>query len=248
VKIISVKNTIAGILKTASFRNKYDLFSNTVSRKIFEMIKDKLPSKVNFKDSFYEKEEESKEEYTVDFYVKFNDAYDKKVDIKAKFYYPDQQTEPFIDIRIYLRMDFSDDDFERFHWYLYECVRHEYEHFDKYIKGFWPDKRYDEIIESLNTLNLSDIEKAKLVSELMLHYIEIDSYVKSIMYVAKKRKIPYGYVIQDILNRLFFNNDKNIEKRMLQNQEVSQIINEIKNRLIERIRNIFPATVLRDPF
>lgn len=248
MKIISLKTSLIRILKAASFRNKYDLFSNEISGKIFKIIKDKLSSKTNFKDSFHEKEEESKEEYAVDFYVKFSDTYDNKVDIKAKFYYSDQQTEPFIEIRIYLRTDFSENDFERFHWYLYECVRHEYEHFDKYIRGFWPDKRYDEIIESLNTINLSDTEKAKLISELLLHYIEIDSYAKSIMYVAKKRKIPYGYVIRDILNRLFFNNDKNIKKRMLQNQEVSQIIDEIKNRLIERIRKIFPASVLRDPF
>lgn len=248
MKILSAKTTLVGILKTASFRNKYDLFSNIVSRKIFEMVKDKLLSKTNFKDSFCEKEEDSQEEYTIDFYVKFNDAYDNKIDVKSKFYYPDKQTEPFIDIRIYLRMDFAENDFERLHWYLYESVRHEYEHFNKYIRGFWPDKRYDEIILSLNTLNLSDIEKAKLISELMLHSIEIDSYAKSIMYVAKKRKIPYGYVIQDILHRLFFNNDKNIEKRMLQNQDVNKIIEEIKNKLVGRIRNIFPSVVLRDPF
>lgn len=247
MKIFPVKS-IENILKIASFRNKYDLFSNNVAQKVFEMMQGKLLSKTNFKDSFCETEEETKEEYVVDFYVKLNDAYTKKIDIRSRFYYPDEKIEPYIDIRIYLGPDFSENDFERFHWFLYESIRHEYEHFDKYIKGFWPDNRYEQIISSLNELNLSDIEKARLISELMLHPIEIDSYVKSIMYVAKKRKIPYGHVIRDILNRLLFNNDKNIEIRMTRKQEINQIINKTENRLIGRIREIFPAVVLKDPF
>lgn len=244
MRILSVKNSIEKILKTASFRNKYDLFSNALARKIFEMVQDKLLSRTNFKDSFYEHEENG-EEYTIDFYVKFNDTYNSKIDIGSKFYYPDEKTEPYIDIRIYLGRDFSVDDFERFHWYLYESIRHEYEHFDKYIKGFYPDKRYEEIISSLNTLNLSPIEKARLISELILHPIEIDSYAKSIMYVAKKRKTPYGYVIRDILDRLLFDN---AQGNTVQNQEINQIVGNIERGLIKRIQEIFPASVLRDPF
>ena len=243
MKILTIEN----ILKFASFRNKYDLLSNNVARKIFDSIKEKYLNRINTKDSFFEKDEDGKE-YTVDFFVKFIDSIDIKREVKARFYYPEGQTEPFIDIRILVGLNFSKQDFERLYWYLCESIRHEYEHFDGYKKGLWPDEEYIKTMLSLDKMNLSDVERIKLVSKYMLDPIEIDSYAKSIMYVAKKRKTPYGQVVQDVLNRVLFNNDENIKNRMTQNQAINTIINGIEKRLVDRIKEVFPAVVLKDSF
>jgi len=238
-------SSIDSILKFASFRNKYDLLSNNVARNIFEAIKLKISNRFSFKDSFYEKGDE---EYTIDYLVKFVDKDDIKADIKAKFYYPDNKTEPYIDIKIYIGLNFSEQDLERLYWQLYESIRHEYEHFDKYSKGFWPDEEYNKTVASLDSLNLQDIDKVNLISKYILDPIEIDSYAKSTVYVAKKRKTPYGNVIDDILDRSLFGNNENIKKRMLENQEICRIISDIKDKLVERVKKLFPAIVLKDSF
>jgi len=243
VKILTIEN----ILKFASFRNKYDLLSNNVARKIFDSIKEKYLNRINTNGSFFEKDEDCKE-YTIDFFVKFIDSTDMKREVKARFYYPEGKTEPFIDIRILIGLNFSKQDFERLYWHLYEFIRHEYEHFDGYKKGLWPDEEYIKTMLSLDKMNLSDVERIKLVSKYILDPIEIDSYAKSIMYVAKKRKTPYGQVVQDVLNRVLFNNDENIKNRMTQNQAINTIINGIEKRLVDRIKEVFPSVVLKDSF
>jgi hypothetical protein len=76
----------------------------------------------------------------------------------------------------------------------------------------------------------------------------MDSYVKSIIYVAKKRKVPYGQVIEDVLDRALFNNNEKIKQKMLENKEIQNIVQNIKTRLSEKIQQIFPRAVLKDSF
>lgn len=241
--------TVEKILRIAAYRNKYDLLSNNVAKRIFEAIKSNYQSRINIGNSFlYEQNEENKEEYFIDFFVKFINSKDIKRDIKAKFYYPEGKTEPYIDIKIMIGLNFSEQDMERLYWYLYESIRHEYEHFDKYARGFLPDEEYKRIVGALSKMNLSDVEKIKLISKYILHPIEIDSFAKSIMYVAKKRKIPYGHVIRDVLNRVLFNDDEDVKNRMSQNQAINTMIDNIENKLTSRIKEIFPAVVLKNYF
>lgn len=243
--------SIEKIIRIAAYRNKYDLLSNDIAKRVFESVKGNYQSRINIGDSFYYgQNEDTKEEYIVDYFVKFINSKDIKRNVKANFEYPDPEKNypATIDIKIVLGLSFSEDDMERLYWHLYEAIRHEYEHYDKYTQNLWPDEEYKKTIEALKNLNLPDMEKVKLVSKLILHPIEIDSFARSIMYVAKKRKISYGYVMRDILNRILFHEDKNIKNRMLQNPEMKEMIDNVENRLINRIKEVFPAVVLRDPF
>ena len=241
MNILSIEN----IIKCVAFRNKYDLLSNDVAKKIFDVIKNNYGTRTNAKDSFYEKQEE---EYVVDYLIQFVNRDDIKTNIKARFYYPDEITDPYVDINICIGLNFTEQDLERLYWKLYESIRHEYEHFNKYLKGFYPDQEYDKLVEALDNLNLSDIEKAQIAAKYILDPIEIDSYAKSIMYVAKKRKIPYLYVIEDVIDRVIFSNDKDIKNRMLKNKEIGIIMEDVRGGLVGRINKIYPATVLRDEF
>lgn len=234
------------IIKFSSFRNKYDLLSNSVARKIFEAVKQEFPNRNSFGDSFYENQDG--EDYIIDFFIKFVNRNDIKTDIKAGFYYPEENTDPYVDIKINIGLDFSQLDLERLYWKLYEVIRHEYEHFDKYLKGFYPDEQYSETIERLKQFNLNYVDKANLISQYMLDPIEIDSYARSIVYVAKKRKTPYAYVIDDILNRALFGSDEDVKRKMLENKEIGKIAENIKNGLAKRIRAIFPSIKLEDQF
>ena len=190
----------------------------------------------------------SVKEYIIDVRVVFDVNFEGNVYVNAKFNYPQDSTDAYVDVRIRFGRYFSEQDFERFHWFLYETIRHEYEHFNKYLKGFWPDDEYRKIVEDMKQLGLSDIEKAKVISRYMLHYIEIDSYVKSIIYVAKKRKVPCSSVIWDILDRFLFENNKATQERMMNNPEISQIVNDIKDGLLGKIQKIFPKAILSDSF
>ena len=245
MKILSVE----GILKFASYRNKYDLLSNNIARKIFEMIKNNYENKANIKESFYEEIENNNdkmEQYTIDVSVKFNTGINRKIQIDSKFDYPYGQVEPIIDIKILLNKDFTKQDIERSYWWIYDSVRHEYEHFDKYLDNFLPDEEYYKTIQSLDKLNLQDIEKAKLIARYVLNPAEIDSYAKSIMYVAKKRKIPYGFVINDIIERALFS--KEINENMRNNKEIVDIMNQIKEGLSKQIQIRYPKVTLRRDF
>ena len=100
--------TVEKILRIAAYRNKYDLLSNNVAKKIFEAIKSNYQSRINIGDSFfYELDEDNKEEYTVDFFVKFINSKDIKRDVKAKFYYPGGKVEPYIDVKIMIGLNFT---------------------------------------------------------------------------------------------------------------------------------------------
>jgi len=243
VKIYSIETA----LKIFAFRNKYDILSNKVASKIFGAIKNRIDNKINFEDSILD------QECIIDFSVSFNKEYSKKMEVKAVFTCPfeknnEQGIEANIDIKIYLKADFAKHDLERLYYRIYEAVRHEYEHFDKYLKEEMPSDEYKEIFESLEKINLEDINKARLIAKYILDPIEIDSYAKSIMYIAKKRGIPYSAIIDDIIKRAMFSDNNDIEEKMNRNTEVVNLIKQVKDGLIKRIKEIYPTVILKDVF
>jgi len=79
-----------------------------------------------------------------------------------------------------------------------------------------------------------------MVAQYILSDIEIDSYVKSIMYVAKKQNKSVLEVIEQVIKRAFFGNNSEFMKESLKNDETKFIINNVRTVLREKLKEYYP--------
>jgi len=230
VQITSTKN----ILYKLTFRNKYDLLANNLSRNIFNLIKAKNDS---FNTVFV----------SSGFIIELNVVSGVKIKLKnntfqidAAFFYPESTTEkiPKIKINIVINVNFSPVDYQKFNYDLYEKVRHEYEHYDKYTVGFRLDNEYINTAWSLKRKQL-DIKRIELIKNHILSTTELDAYARSIVYIAKKRKVDYKQVIDEIINKLFYHNNREKEIELKKIPDVIWNEMQIKEKLEGRINEIF---------
>jgi len=218
-------------LNKLSFRNEFDILSNEISKEIFNLFKSNLnrntDTSLKIKD------------YNIILKTYLDNSNKLKFgvyNIVASFNYPSilNKTEN-ISVIIKYNSYFSSKHFQQFYYNVYEVVRHELEHYHKYNKGFWPEDDYNNNFEDKNIE-----EKSNQVRNYILSSTEIDSYIRSIVYLAKKRQVEYNIVMDDILNRILFNNDKNIKDKYRDNKVINKNIQEIKNTLQYNIEKIYP--------
>lgn len=225
------------IIRKIAFRNRYDLLANDASRDIFDIIKNNYLNKVDVQKSF----EYKNSNYVIDLYLSSGDLFNKAFDMDAHFYPPEEGTQlpPYIEMRIVLDNGFSEDNFEKLNYSIYQFIRHEYEHFYNCDKNVYPDKEYYDNLKLLQRPDLTDIERAKLIEKNVLHSHEIDSYAKSIVYLAKKRKIRFQQVLWETLDIMFFGFGDKERESGHRNVKIMKIYENILWKLKERIEKIY---------
>jgi hypothetical protein len=230
-----IKTDAQNIFKKIAFRNRYDLLANEATRDIFETIKNNYNDKRDIKKSF----EYRNTNYIIDLELSRGDLVDKKFNMQANFNPPDKETQtpPHITIIIVLANTFSEEDFERLNYTIYQFIRHEYEHF--YDWNILPDQEYYDNLRALQDMNLSLLERAKLVEKNVLSPYEITAYSRSVFYVAKKRKVRFQKVLWEALDIMFFGFSKKDQDIGRKDREIMDIYNNIYHKIIERIHQIF---------
>jgi len=236
VKITSIKDCLYVI----AFRNKYDILPNEATKEIINAIKnnkgelhiekDNIPIHIHIEKLDKKTGEFNEYSFKIEAHSQANENLD----------------EPEIILIISLNKDFSPKKYEQINYVIYENLRHEFEHINNFILEKKPDDTYKDIYKKLlgyegvakNEEEL--LQNIKLVSEYILSETEILSYVKSILYVAKKQKRDVKDVIRQIFNRAFYNNKR--ENMLLAQRipEVQEIINKTEKGLSNKIKQLYP--------
>ena len=222
MKIYKISESLKDCIKVFAFRNKYDIRANDVVRKIFDRIKNNKMGEFGEKDIWVEISRQKIHKTTWEnFYI---NAYTKN----DKIY-----------ITVFLNDDFSKKDYQKLNYVLYEAIRHELEHLDDFIEGKKPDEKYVQLYHDLR--NQHDIkEHIEMVSQYILSDVEIDSYVKSIVYVAKKQNKSVLEVIEQIIKRAFFGNNSEVMLEAMGDSETRGIIERTRKILRDKLKEYYP--------
>ena len=225
MKIYKEDNALKDCIRRFAFRNKYDIQSNDIVNKIFDRIKN------NKMDEF--------EENNIYVKVDYQD-YQKISHLTFENFYIDAFTDDSgIHINILLSQNFSNKDYQKLNFNLYEAIRHELEHLDNFIAGKTPDEKYIQLYRDLR--NKHDIkEHVEMVAQYILSDVEIDSYIKSIMYIAKKQNTPVLEVIEQVIKRAFFGNDSEHMKEAFKDPEIKGIIERTRELLRNKLKEYYP--------
>ncbi len=206
-----------------SFRNKYDVKSNEIAKRIFEMVKMRqYGSLVEENISVRIYNEETKDKTFENFHINADAINDT------------------IHIDINLSDDFSGKDYQKFNLAIYEALRHELEHVDRYVNGKRPDDKYFQLYDAARQ-NVPLDKHIELVADYILSDTEIDSYFKSIMYIAKKQNKSALEVIEQVIKRAFFNNDSDLMKKVMENKSLISIIDNVRMVLRNKIKEYYPS-------
>ena len=216
--------SIENCIRVFSYRNKHDLLSNEIVRWIFDLVKNEKQGEY-FKDNIWIEIVKTKHKIPKSTFDNFNIRAETK---NEKIY-----------ISIFIYDEFSEKDYKNFNYILYEIARHELEHIDRFVLNKRPDEKYVEIYNRL--LSSVDLEEhAELVSQYILSNTEIDSYVKSIMYVSKKQNVSALDIIEKVLKRAFFNNDSELMKQGMNNSNIRILMEKTRNALKNKIIEYYP--------
>lgn len=223
MKIYKNSAIIKDCIYAFSFRNKYDIISNDVARYIFDLVKNK-------KFGEYSKDDIWIEIAKID---KLNKLTFDNFSIKAV------TKNGSIYLSIFINDDFNETDYQNFNYVLYEVIRHELEHKDSFILNKRPDSKYVEMYNKLLS-NMDLEEHAETISEYILSDTEIDAYVKSIMYVAKKQKVSTYDIIEQVIKRAFFNNNSNSMLEGIKNSKIKSLVEKTRDGLRAKIIEYYP--------
>jgi len=238
MKIVKIKDVLSDEIYREAFRNTYDLFANNITKRIFKLV-EKLKD-----DNDIIEFNKLEPPLIVVIKIRLVSAEDIKLNYKtfgvsSRYIYPEEnEGVGEIQINVFLVDNFSKNDFVKIYYVIYEVTRHELEHYYKSKNKKHPDKNYISQFDNSDLVVFS--EKMK---NYMLNPIEIDSYARSIVYVAKKQKIAFGAVIENVLFRAFFNNDENLKNEGYKNKIIIKNIDETREALEKRINEIYPRTI-----
>ena len=84
-------------------------------------------------------------------------------------------------------------------------------------------------------------DNIEIIAQYILSDTEIDAYAKSIMYVAKKQDKTVLDIIEQVIKRVFFGNNSEVMKKLMSNLETIKIIENVRNSLMERIKQYYPT-------
>jgi len=223
MNIYKTNENLQDCLRSFAFRNKYDLMANIISRKIFERVKNNNMGEFSDQNVWIEISRENIKNLT------FENFHVGAVTKNDKIY-----------VNIFLNDDFSSKDYQRFNFVIYDVLRHELEHLDKYIMGKRPDEKYVQLYNDLRSFH-TDKEHVEMIAQYILSNVELDSYVKSIMYVAKKQNKSALEVIEQVIKRAFFGNDSKVMKELLKNPKTVLIIDNVRNALKNKLKEYYPV-------
>lgn len=250
MKIYSLNGNanIKEMIFISAFRNKYDLFSNIITKGIFNNI-------VKNKSSFSKKIPEFNCKICANV-KKINSNYIKDISgfEYKRFGLSVQNIGNFngnnvndykILINIYLSNSFSNNDYESLNYALYEGIRHELEHISTFKIEGKPDYEYGMLSEKVFESMPSDspdklLEHCNLISQYFLHPQEISSYAKSIYFISKKNRQDFRTTIDNVFNRTFFNDNLDNIRIGKEDKRILNILEKTRKELIESINRNFP--------
>lgn len=222
-----------------AFRNKYDMMASEASKEVFLAV-------IN-NNYFYK----AFPKYNMDIFlnvkrIEDNSIAPKKFNIEAKNdseFDKDELIWSEISLNIILSRSFTNMDHESLNYAIYEAIRHELEHHKTFTEIGKPDSKYKNILEKV--FNVSQKEAYKncgIIAQYITHPQELSSNARSIYFVAKKEHRDYRIVLEEFLNRVFFNNDPEKIKIGKMDKDISDIIKSVRNKIIERMMYFFPNT------
>ena len=210
-------------LLCVAYRNQYDLTANNIVKAIFHKIKN---GETNFnienvQINIIEKDDlNTFENFKIDAYVAGNNH-------------------GLISLDIYINKNFSEKDYSRFYYDLYDATRHELEHINNLELGKKPNSEYFDIVKQIKSK--PELEKrVNLVSRYMLSDTEVDAYIRSMMYVAKKQNKHVFEVIEQVIKRAFFYNNPELMKIALDNPEIKIIIDNVRGVFRDKLKDYYP--------
>ena len=248
MQIFRINSDIADCLKKIAYRNKYDLLANSLSKEIFQklILNQEFSFDIQTENNITIKIRAGKD---TDREKTANEPYDNFT-IKSNSTLVDNTTEIFIYFRF--KYFFSKKDYESFIYILYEIIRHEIEHAYQFSIGKQPDESYKTLYDKLFQgfpQNIEDFSQhVNTISQYLTSNEEIDAYAKSIVYIAKKRKVPFNQIIKQIFNRAFFNNKIEIAQLANQNLNIIEEIEATRQKLITHINKLYPSMTLKTTF
>jgi predicted SprT family Zn-dependent metalloprotease len=240
-----LKSAMKSNIYSLAFRNKYDIMASETAKEVFlEIIRNNY--------FFYKPFPKYDMEIFVDI-EKVDEEYidgnkndnSKKFSIDANTY-PDfneygKSTWSEISLKIKLSRLFIHKDYESFHYAIYEVIRHELEHRETFIEIGTSDKNYQELIHKVFNVPRNEMYKnCGIMAQYITHPQELPSYARSLYYLAKKEHRDYKVVIEDFLNRVFFNNDPENIKIGKEDKGIFDIVNSVRDKITERIKYFFP--------
>jgi len=228
--------------KFAGFRNPNDLLAMKISRDIFTVVKDNIGKDT---DRVF-KVDKNCSLFVRILYLGENDIYGEINSSNLKYntftIKADTNTSknslynPFVRIGIFLNHQFSESDFESINYAIFDAIRHELEHYQQY-KNKFNDEYFSPVIYK------DFIPMCNEYREYLLSTSEIEPYLKGLVFAAKKQKIPFDTILDQSLNGIFFNNNNALRDKILASnmgQEVEKIITDIRSKIIQRAKEIYP--------
>jgi hypothetical protein len=209
--------------------SKDDLLTAKISREIFQVVKNNMGrdygEKINIDDKckLYLTIQNNKNDIGMrPFYI--SAVFECN---KYDFRYP------HIVVNIDLSEKFSNLYLDKIYGYIVNAVGHEIGHYHQY-------KNEREILESTTDKwhSKDPIELSKQLGNRLLSNKEIIPFIKGIMIKSKKIKISFVDLLNENLNYLIPINDLKLDSSGI--SEINKIINNIRNVVIERARQLYP--------
>lgn len=237
------------------FRNEYDIISNKTTKKILAKIIDMLFNGLRNCNFIFEIKElkfginiETKDTGHTE-YNSFPFYIEARTD-----HYPDTR-KSYIILNIYLDNQFSNKNFEQINNDIYKKIRHEIEHVLDFKKGKYPNERYKEIYQKSFEERFGEgaitkeqmLNHIKLVSEYITNETELLAYARSVLYITKKQKKDIQQIIEQILNKSFYNDNREYMLLVRDNKEAQKIINATKEAISDKIREFYPKLIRTYP-
>ena len=240
-----IKSAMKDNIYLLSFRNKYDIVASETSKEIFlEIIRN------NF--DFYK----SFPKYNIEIFVDIErvdkeyidggiNGDSKKFTIDAQNY-PDFEDEKLwteISLKIKLSRLFTSKDYESFHYAIYEIIRHELEHRETFLETGMSDSNYQELKHRVFDVSRKEMYKnCGIMAQYITNPQELPSNARSLYFTAKKENKDYKVIIEEFLNRVFFNDEPEKIKMGKEDKDIFSIINSVREKLTERIKYFYPNT------
>ena len=220
------------MMKT-SFRNENDILATRIGNYIFEKIKADISA-----DYFEDREEEGicAVKYNVR-HINETTQLDGHLKVSAHLFASKNDVfEPSISLDVLLYVGFSQNDFKILLDKVINAMCHEIEHYRDYEKKTFEE--YDEAIIRINYLTQCQEMRSRILSNQ-----EIVPYIRGLVLIAKRDKKPFPVIVDEDLDRVFFENDKDFRTKVIAaniSAEVAEIILDIKTKVIAKALTIFP--------
>jgi len=204
--------------------SKDDLLTSKISKEIFSIVKGQFGKNIS-------KEIEIDKICKIYLNISYVNLSDSNYNIGGGFYFSKFDLfDPNIVINIDIFNSFSKLNFSEIYGQIFNTIKHEISHYYQYKTN-----RENMEIGSQDQEDGSDfLDSCIKISEYILSDIELEPYVKGLVFQSKKSNYPFATLLNDNLDYLFF---KNKNKNNIINSDFGHKINEMINRIKLTVTN-----------